>query len=410
MINIVQINVDANNGSNGGIARDIGKLIRQEGWTSTIIYGRKHVPDESTLIKVGSNIDVIFHLLESRLFDNHGLSSRTVTKKLVSKLQSIKPDIIHLHNIHGYYINFRILFNYINTNKIPVIWTLHDCWTFTGHCAFFNIINCDKWKTKCHNCKLRSGYPTSWLLDKSQRNFNLKKELFTATDNMVLVPVANWLHNYLKESFFKDKNIETIHNGIDLNVFRPLSIKKNTLGVNSDKFVILGVANGWIARKGLQEFIKLSKNPNYQIILIGTNKETDKIIPPNIISIHKTENQNELSKYYSIADVFVNPTYADTFPTVNLEALACGTPVITYRTGGSPEAIDEHTGYVVECGDFENLRMAIESIRNKTQEDKIVMQKLCRKRAENYFNKDICFNKYISLYKRILESCSTENF
>lgn len=402
MRHIVQINVDANNGSNGGIARSIGHLVLSNGGKSTIVYGRKVIQDTSELIRVGNNRDILLHVLESRIFDNHGLSSRRATRKLIKKLEQIRPDIIHLHNIHGYFINYKILFEYLKASKIPVVWTLHDCWSFTGHCAHFLDSGCDKWQSLCSNCDYIRHYPKSWFIDASKHNFQLKKRLFTSIPNITLVPVSTWLEKLLYKSFFKDKNILAIHNGIDLSIFQPKKEAVDRLGLSHDKFILLGVANVWTEQKGLKEFIRLSSDEKYQVILIGTNERTRKLLPPNILAIDRTENQDVLADYYSAADVFLNPTYSDTFPTVNLEALACGTPVITYDTGGSPEAIDQHTGIVVPRGDIAKLESAVIHFFNLSPELKLLQRAQCRERAESLFDKSSCFEKYLNLYKSIL--------
>ena len=402
MKHIVQINVDANNGSNGGIARSIGHLVLTNGWESTIVYGRKMIPDTSNLIHIGNKCDILLHVLETRIFDNHGLSSRMSTKRLIKKLQKLKPDIIHLHNIHGYYINYKLLFEYIKANNIPVVWTLHDCWSFTGHCAHFLDSDCEKWQFQCENCNFINHYPKSWFIDASKKNFDLKKTIFTSIPNMTLVPVSTWLEKLLYKSFLKEVDIITIHNGIDLSIFHPKSNAVDKLGLSNDKFIILGVANIWTNQKGLNEFIQLSTNPKYQVILIGTDEKTRKLIPPNIIAIDRTENQEVLADFYSAADIFLNPTYSDTFPTVNLEALACGTPVVTYNTGGSPEAIDQQTGIVVPRGDFKELESAILNLSQLDHEKKLALRTKCRERAKALFDKDLCYAKYLKLYKTIL--------
>lgn len=404
MYKILQINVDANNGSNGSIAKAIGDVALNNGWQSYIAYGRLATASNSIQFKIGTNTDVKLHAIESRLFDNHGLASRRVTRKFIRKVREINPDIVHLHNIHGYFINYEILFKFLKEINVPVLWTLHDCWSFTGHCGHFVTAGCDKWKTQCSHCPLRNEYPRSLFVDRSQKNFMLKRELFTSIDNLILVPVSYWLGGMLKQSFFKDKAIHVIQNGIDLDIFRPIAINKSALGLDNSKKTIMGVANVWTNSKGLQEFIQLSKNDSYQIVMIGVDENIKKLLPHNIIAINRTEDQKQLVQYYSVADVLVNPTYADTFPTINLEALACGTPVVTYRTGGSPEAIDENTGVVVTQGDFKALEEAIYNILSENIEKNEERAKLCRNRAEQFFNKNDRFVEYFELYKQILRN------
>lgn len=399
MPKVLQINVDATNGSNGGIARSIGDLIVKEGWSSYIAYGRNAVPsDTSKIIKIGNILDVYIHGISSRIFDNHGLMSSNVTKNFIKFIENINPDIIHLHNIHGYFINYRILFDYLSIVGKPVVWTLHDCWAMTGHCAHFVTANCNKWQFGCNNCPLKKDYPKSIFIDNSKNNYLQKRNSFNKVKNLTIVPVSNWIASFLSQSYLSSHKVEVIHNGVDLDIFKP---RENNIrlkhSINS-KGIVLGVCSKWTKAKGLNEFIRLSEETEMQVILIGVDESLKKKLPTNIISISRTENQEHLAEYYSSADVFVNPTYADTFPTVNLEALACGTPVVTYRTGGSPESVSEDCGCVVECGDFEALKSAIYSIMYKKQ----LYSSNCRKRAESLYDKNECYMKYYNLYKSIL--------
>lgn len=385
----------ANSGSTGKIAEAIGRLAISRGWESWIAYGRGTPQSESHLIRIGNDWDMRWHGVETRLLDNHGLASRRTTRKFISQIKEINPDIIHLHNIHGYFINYPLLFRFLQEWGGPVVWTLHDCWSFTGHCAYFDMVNCNKWQNKCMNCPQRDSYPKSYI-DQSFRNYITKKSSFnTILSQLTLVPVSKWLSDLLTKSYLCNCRIRKIHNGIDLKLFKPQSDD------NKEKFVILGVASVWDQRKGLADFIKLSNilSDRYKIILIGLSEKQIKSLPPNIQGIRRTENINQLVELYSMADVFINPTWEDNFPTTNIEAMACGTPVITYRTGGSPEAIDSNTGIVVEQGDVQGLKKAIETIR--TSSDRFTPE-LCRGRAEKYFNQDDRFEKYFELYEKII--------
>jgi glycosyltransferase involved in cell wall biosynthesis len=287
------------------------------------------------------------HGLQTRIFDNHGMASKIATKKLIKQIKQINPNIIHLHNIHGYYLNYAILFEYLNELNIPIVWTLHDCWSITGHCTYFSFVGCNKWKSECYSCPQKKSYPTSWFIDRSKENFRLKKKHFTSLSNMTIVPVSNWLSDLIKESYLHKYPIRTIHNGIDLSVFKPSDSEKFKSMYNiQNKFILLGVANKWELRKGLKDFVELSNllDSDYKIVLVGLSRKQIEQLPDNILGIERTESVEGLAEIYSAGDVFLNPTYEDNFPTTNLEALACGTPVITYETGGSPEAIDESTG------------------------------------------------------------------
>ena len=400
---LLQINAVINSGSTGRIAEEIGLKAMKNGWESYIAYGRNERPSKSKKIKIGNKFGIYWHVLITRLFDKHGLGSKRATKRLIKEIEKIQPDIIHLHNIHGYYLNYKILFEYLKTADIPVVWTLHDCWTMTGHCAHFESVNCYKWQKQCYKCVNKKKYPASLLIDRSKNNFTQKKELFTVVENIAIVPVSYWLEDIVKQSFLKNYNVRTIRNGVDLDIFSPPKektfLQKRKIDVS--KNILLGVAGYWTEEKGLNDFVKLSRmlDENCQIVLIGLDKKQIQNIPKGIIGIEQTDNVEELSELYSTAMTFINPTYGDTFPTTNLEALACGTPVITYRTGGSVEAVDEKTGFIVEKGD---LNAVIDVISKIKQKGKDFYSKKCRERAVNFFNKVDRFEEYIKLYNELL--------
>lgn len=402
MKKLLQINTYGNWGSTGRIAEQIGKLAIDSGWKSYIACDRKITNSSSIILKVGNVASRISHGAVSRLFDAQGLGSVIATYRLVNKIKKIRPDIIHLHNIHGYYINYRILFSFLKEYKAPIVWTLHDCWSFTGHCSHFDLIGCNKLETECSKCPQKGEYPKSYT-DFSRRNFKLKKKAFTGCDNLTIVPVSHWLENLVKESFLKDYRTKVIYNGIDTDVF---SIQNNAgevrakYGIKS-KYVVLGVASPFTQRKGFVDFIELSKTlPEYGIVLVGLNSAQKKQLPENIVGIERTQDVGELASLYSCADVFVNMTYEDNFPTTNLEAMACGTPVVTYKTGGSPEALDAETGIVVEKGNLADVCDAVETVcRNR----KASYIEACRNRVVRLFNKNDRFREYIDLYDNLLD-------
>lgn len=403
MPTIFQICVEGNTGSTGRIAEEIGILAIQKGWNSYIAYGRFTRPSKSNLIRIGTDWDVFLHGMETRLFDRHCLGSKTATQNLINQIKEIKPDIIQLHHLHGYYINIEILFDFLVSASIPVIWTFHDCWSITGHCAYFDFAECDKWKTECNKCPEKREYPASLLIDRSTKNYYLKKVLFTSVKKMVVVPVSDWLKNIVLESFMQDIPIQTIHNGIDISDFKPQNNGSEIRAKHeiNKKFMLLGVASPWTRRKGLNDFIQLSKllNEDEIIVLVGLNKSQIQHLPQNIIGLTKTENRQELIDLYSASDLFINPTWEDNFPTTNLESLACGTPLVTYRTGGSIEAVSSDTGYIIEKGDILEL---IKVIRNIKEKGKHSFSVACRKRAVEFFNKDDRFKEYLDLYLTIL--------
>ena len=400
---LLQINVVANSGSTGRITEGIGQMAIKAGWKSYIAYGRWANQSQSELAKIGNKWDVYSHVLQTRLFDRHGLASKGATQKLIRQIEQIKPDIIHLHNVHGYYLNYPILFDYLSKLHIPMVWTLHDCWPFTGHCAYFSYSGCEKWKLQCNHCPNKREYPASFGLDHSAANYRLKKKYFTSIPNLTLVSVSDWLNSLLLCSFLRNYVSRRIYNGIDTEVFQPIEWSDALLDkykIPTTNFV-LGVSNVWDRRKGLQDFVRLREllPDSYAIVLVGLSQQQISKLPQGIIGVQRTEDVACLRALYSGALAFVNLTWEDNFPTTNLEALACGTPVITYRTGGSPEAVTPETGFVVEQGNLKRVVQAIETIYYKR---KSVYVDVCRERAVRYFDKEKRFEEYINLYQALL--------
>ena len=361
---ILMINVVCGIGSTGKICSDLAEELTRQGNVVKIAYGRGKVPDQYSrfAVRIGNDFDVYKHALMSRVFDSVGLESKSSTVKFIEWVKIFDPDVIHLHNLHGYYINLPILFQYLRECGKRILWTLHDCWPLTGHCAHFDYVKCFKWKTGCHNCEQLHSYPASYIMDCSKRNYAVKKSLFVGIPNLVLVVPSQWLSDIVGQSFFKGYIVKVIPNGIDTNIFKPISSNLREKLKIGDKKVILGVANRWSEKKGLKDLLELHRklDNRYKMILIGVNaRERKKAkIDTDIITIRQMDNKNELANYYTIADVFVIPTYEDTYPTVNLEAIACGTPVISYETGGSGESASCF-GTVVPQGDIEGVKRAI---------------------------------------------------
>lgn len=396
---VLQINSVCGVGSTGRIATDLYKVMKENGIESKIAFGignAENIPKEDAF-KFGNKFDYYVHNAVSRITDRAGFYSKINTLKLLKFIKSYEPDIIHIHTIHGFYINIEILFKFLKEYKKPVIWTLHDCWSFTGHCAHFDLIGCTKWKTQCYNCPIHREYPKSFT-DNSRHMYKLKKQLFTGVENLTIVTPSQWLADLVKQSFLKDHTIRIINNGINLDVFKPIENDIKITYQCENKYLILGVAFGWGKKKGLDIFIELSKRLDenkYKIMLVGTDEHIEKDLPDNIISIHRTKNQNELAKIYSAADLFVNPTREDTYPTVNMESLACGTPVLTFNTGGSPEIIDETSGMVVEKDDIDSMYNKLINIC----ENNVFAKEMCLRKSR-MFDKNEKYRNYIELYKK----------
>lgn len=398
MPTLLQINATANWGSTGKIAEQIGKLAISKGWESYIAYGRNCNPSESKLIRIGSKYDVYEHYFENRFLDNEGLASRRATKAFVDRIIAIKPDIIHIHNIHDHYLNYRILFEYLRTLTIPIVWTQHDCWAYTGGCTYYSTKGCYDWMVGCDVCPRRKGY----FFDKCSMHYRLKKELFCSLKNLTIVPVSEWLEGEVKKSFFSDKKIKTILNGIDINTFAPVKIDDICGKYNfGDKHVLFAVASVWHARKGLDDYIKLSGilDDDKILVLIGLSENQSKNLPNNIIAIPRTQNVNELVSLYNEASIVLNLSHEETFGLTTAEGFGCGTPGIVYNCTASTELITPETGLIVEEGDVNGVKRAIDEliIRGKSS-----MSKACRERAEEKYDKNKCFEEYMKLYDRLL--------
>lgn len=394
--------------STGRIMQEIGELALQNGWRSCIAYGKGRdgiKTCKSETIPVGSLCSTLWHGVETRLFDRHGLASTHATREFVKEIDRIHPDIIHIHNIHGYFLNYRVLFDYLSHSGIPVVWTVHDCWLYTGHCYYYSYAGCDKWQTGCGGCPQQRGFPASFIVDRSRRNFEDKKTAFTSMpkDKLVIVPVSEWIRSEMSKSFLGGYNFRVIHNGINTDVFKICNendvIEKYGL---KGKHILLGVASIWSREKGFDDFMQLSRmlNDDETIVLVGIKNEERKKLPNNIIGISRTENVNQLAELYSVADAFINPTWQDNYPTVNLEAISCGTPVITYRTGGSVEAVTDSTGYVVEQGDVKGLLDAARAVRQRGKDH---YRASCRQYALRHFRKEDRYADYFRLYDELMK-------
>lgn len=394
---VLQINSVCGVGSTGRIATDIHKMLVEQGHESYIAYGRGQAKNCDQTIKIGSKFDNYAHVALTRIYDKHGFGSKKATKEFINKVEELDPDVIHLHNIHGYYINVEILFDYLNKANKPVIWTLHDCWAFTGHCAYFDYVGCDKWKTNCFECPEKNSYPSSKFIDNSYNNFSIKKDIFTGIKNLTIVTPSIWLAGIVKESIVGEYPIAVINNGIDLGVFQPTESNFRTKHNLENIYIILGVASIWDRRKGLKYFVELSKKleNNEKIVLVGLTEKQIAQLPDNIIGITRTNNIKELVEIYSTVDVFINPTLEDNFPTTNLEALACGTPVVTFATGGSVESIDESCGFIVEKG---NLDILIERVREIKTYGKSKYSIQAINRAKQFYNDKDRYIEYVETY------------
>ncbi len=392
---LLEIN-NCNYGSTGNIMLQIADILREQGSNAVVAYSLgKTTGETKNEIIIGNDFSKKVHIKLAYWTGFNGCFSIIDTWRFIHKVKRYKPDVLHLHNLHNCYINLPMLFSYIKRNHLKVIWTLHDCWSFTGQCPHFTMVKCNKWINGCHNCPQIYIYPAA-KIDQTKIMWKLKKKWFTNVSDMTIVTPSQWLADLVKKSYLKDYPIKVIHNGIDLNVFKPTDSDFRQKYNLKDKFILLGVAFVWEKRKGVDVFIELAKrlDERFKIVLVGTNEDFDKQLPANIISVHKTDNQQELAELYSAADLFINPTREEVLGLVNIEALACGTPVLTFRTGGSPEVPDNRTGYVVDVDDIDELEKQI--IRICTE--KVFHKEDCLTRARN-FDKELKFKEYLELYK-----------
>ncbi len=355
-------------GSTGKIMFEIAECARAAGHEvrtySPYLYqsgGTEQLPVIEHHRYFGSPAEHRMHILLAKATGFHGCFSWFATHQLLRYLEDFRPDVIHLHNLHNWTVNIGMLFAYIKKRNMKVLWTLHDCWSMTGRCAHFAAAGCSRWKAGCHHCPGMQSYPSAYV-DQSRILWKLKKKWLTGIENMQIITPSHWLADIVRESYLSEYPLKVLNNGIDLRVFHAEkeNVKKQ-YGIEEADYLVLGVAFDWTERKGLDVFIRLAErlNGKYKILLVGTDEQVDKQLPDNILSIHRTNSKQELAAIYRSADVFINPTREDTYPTTNLEALACGTPVITFRTGGAPETLDTSCGSVIECDDVDALEKEI---------------------------------------------------
>lgn len=352
--------------STGRIVTDCAEKLIAEGHVCKIAYGREDVPEKykDMSYRIGTDLAFKINALGVRIFDNEGLWAKKQTKKFIKWANDYNPDILWLHNLHGYYINIELLFEWIKSRpQMKVKWTLHDCWSFTGHCAHFDYAGCNKWILGCKTCPQKDEYPKSYIADNSKNNYQRKKTAFCGVEDMTLITPSRWLADLVGKSFLGDYPVEVVHNKIDKTVFKPTQSTFRKDNSIEDKTVVLGVASAWSDKKGLSDFARLSSmlDSSYKIVMVGLTKKQMEKMPKSILCIERTNSAAELAEIYTAADVFVNLTYEDTYPTVNLEALSCGTPCITYRTGGSVESVGEDS--VVEKGNLTELVQKIKQFK-----------------------------------------------
>lgn len=348
---ILMINVVCGVKSTGRICANLAKKLDRQGHTVKIAYGREKVPEtyKKYAVQIGNIVDVNINAIQCRLLDNAGFGTRYYTEEFIKWAKKFDPDVIHIHNIHGYYINVEVLFNYLKQCDKRIIWTLHDCWAFTGHCYHFSYIKCDKWKTGCNHCPQKTLYPCSYLIDASMKNYRKKKELFTGIPNMELQVPSKWLGNLVEKSFLKEYKYSVVPNTVDDKIFRPVKSNiKNVFKIGNKK-MILGVASRWY-HKGLYDFHRLAEliDNRFIIVLIGLSPKQIRMLPYGIKGYLPINDVKTLVEIYSAADVCVSMSKEETFGMTTLEAIKCGTPTIVYKNTACQEVAEEYGGVAVE--------------------------------------------------------------
>lgn len=383
-------------GSTGRIMFQLADALKKEGHRTLCTAGFTWVrPERDDFFLTSSIFEKTAHTYLARLTGRIGTYSRRATKRLLKRLDDFSPDVIHLHNLHGWFINLPMLFDYIKAHDIRTVWTLHDCWAFTGHCPHFDACGCEKWKSGCHHCSQHRAYPQS-RADASQTMYKLKRDWFTGVRDLTIVTPSRWLAGLVTESFLKDYPVRVIPNGIDLRVFCPREGEMTERWRDPDRHTLLGVSYAWDEKKGLDVFCKIRERlgEDYRILLVGTDEQVRKTLPAGITPIDRTQNARELAELYTLATLFVNPTREDNYPTVNMESLACGTPVLTFATGGSPEIADDTCGESVPKNDVDALEARIRAIC----EQKPYSEAACLKRARA-FDEAGAIRAYLDLYR-----------
>ena len=403
MPTLLQLNVTANYGSTGRLAEDLGDVALKAGWKSYIAFGREFRPSHSELIRIGSNFDIYAHVIKTRLFDRHGFGSKHATKKFIQQVNEIKPDVIQFQNVHGYYLNLPIILKYIVEKDIPLIWSLHDCWSMTGHCSHFALEGCEKWKTQCNKCPSIHGYPGSWGWDSSKQNYLEKKSLIKAVPRLTIVSGSEWLANIARKSYFKNRDILVIPDGIDTNIYSPkndVDDLRKLYGLES-KFVIMASGTTWLPYKGLNDFAKLREelSDEYAIVLVGMQQKDIDALPQGLIGIPRTKTPEELARWYSMADCVMSLSRLESFGLTPVEGLACGTPAIVYNCTSTPELITPETGYVAEVGNIDDVKTKVETLRKIGKEK---YKKHCREIALAKYDKNVCYKEYLKLYYSML--------
>ncbi len=392
-------------GSTGTILFSLSDLLRQEGHQTLCTTGFSwHTPPRTDWFQTSGIVEKQLHTLLARATGFNGCFSVLATRRLIRKIAAFQPDILHLHNLHGWYLNLPMFFSYLKQAGIPVVWTLHDCWAFTGQCPHFAMVGCEKWRTECHACPQTRRYPQT-CVDRSRQMYHLKRRWFREVPELTLVTPSFWLAELVSHSFLREYPVQVIPNGIDLDVFSPRSGSFRRERGLEGCHMILAVSLGWDNSKGLDVILALARRLEepYRIVLVGVEEPLASRLPSNVIPLPRTHDRAALAELYTAADLFLNPTREDTYPTVNMEALACGTPVVTFSTGGSSEMLDPSCGSVVAWDHMDALEQEVRRICTTRP----FSPEACLEKAKT-FSRDIRFRDYLNLYRSIYDRTATK--
>ena len=394
-----------NFGSTGRVCCAVQKYLNNTGDICLFAYGEGKASDELHYnYKISTKKKMTLHAIKTLICGLHGYYSKQDTKRLILWIKNEKPDIIHIHNLHGGYVNYITLLNAVGVLGIPVVFTLHDCWLYTGKCYHYYEANCDKWLKNCGNCPQLSMYPKSYFFDRTKKMLTDKKHTFEKLHDATITCVSDWLAGEARHSFLNKYEIVTIKNGIDTEIFKSVSNEWQSDGVEiRGKYVILGVASSWNSHKGLGDFIRLAKLlcEDEVIVLVGVTEEQAQKLPPNCIGIKNIGDKHQMAQMYNRADVFLNCSSEETFGMTAAEAMSCGTPVIVYNATACSELVGENCGYVVAPHDIDDIRKCIDKHKSIGSE---AMRQSCRKNVLEHYAEQNMAKEYANLYRRIYES------
>lgn len=412
---LLEVNTALTGCTTGDLVGSLSRHFSERGWDVTIAYGRRAAGEQPTnlnLLKIGNRLQHYTHALATRLMDMHGLMSKNATKKLCRFIETEKPDIIHLHNIHGYWLNYQILFETLRKHNIPIVWTLHDCWPMTGHCSHFLDVGCTEWKTGCRTscCPAKRNYPSTLGLSRNKDNFSDKKKSYGSLNNMHIITVSDWMNSIARQSMLAGNEIHTIHNGVDMDIFRRMRademdcyLPDEVKEIDNNKKIVLTAANAWYAAKGYDAIVNYSRRMPRDVVLIcvgNCSKISNKLksIKNRIIVLDRVSDPKTMAALFNRADLFFNPSRVESMSMVNVEAIACGTPVATSAVSGMPETVNKEVGTTFDPYNYDEMVEIINRQLTVPTADYAIMREFIK----TNFEKTKQNNKYLTLFEQLI--------